>query len=299
MSFGQGIYDSFNREVESMISEGMTINMSMNSEGQGGPTKSLTVTATEEDAEQLAQMLSNAGIASRQMPGHGAEEMFSAGPMDHEESCESCGMQTCGCGDIEEALDENNPDWPTEPTGQEDNINYYDTDGLNGRKTTGQSTVPVLASQNDRQGMAEAMRNTGDDIDDMVEDYLDYLESVGMIRNSREEEKAEILADLDSGVSHSSEIEYALSGTKWDPLAPHSVEEEDSLHRMMEMAGITEAKSEKPDFLDVDDDKNNNESFKDAVDDKKAASNKKVRESVSTVDTMEQNLMRQFSNFKI
>jgi hypothetical protein len=51
--------------------------------------------------------------------------------------------------------------------------------------------------------------------------------------------------------------------------------------------------------LDVDDDKNNNESFKDAVDDKKAASNKKVRESVSTVDTMEQNLMRQFSNFKI
>jgi hypothetical protein len=222
MSFGQGIYDSFNREVESMISEGMTINMSMNSEGQGGPTKSLTVTATEEDAEQLAQMLSNAGIASRQMPGHGAEEMFSAGPMDHEESCESCGMQTCGCGDIEEALDENNPDWPTEPTGQEDNINYYDTDGLNGRKKTGQSTVPVLASQNDRQ-----------------ESYAEA--------------------------------------------------EEDSLYRMMEMAGITEAKSEKPDFLDVDKDGDKKEPFMKAVDDKDADTTNK---------DLEESLMRQLSNFK-
>jgi hypothetical protein len=233
MSFGQGIYDSFNREVESMISEGMTINMSMNSEGQGGPTKSLTVTATEEDAEQLAQMLSNAGIASRQMPGHGAEEMFSAGPMDHEESCESCGMQTCGCGDIEEALDENNPDWPTEPTGQEDNINYYDTDGLNGRKTTGQSTVPVLASQNDRQ-----------------ESYAEA--------------------------------------------------EEDSLYRMMEMAGIAEAKGKKPDFLDVDKDGNKKEPFKKAVDDEKEEKLKEDDDidADTTNKDLEESLMRQLSNFK-
>jgi hypothetical protein len=233
MSFGQGIYDSFNREVESMISEGMTINMSMNSEGQGGPTKSLTVTATEEDAEQLAQMLSNAGIASRQMPGHGAEEMFSAGPMDHEESCESCGMQTCGCGDIEEALDENNPDWPTEPTGQEDNINYYDTDGLNGRKTTGQSTVPVLASQNDRQ-----------------ESYAEA--------------------------------------------------EEDSLYRMMEMAGIAEAKGNKPDFLDVDKDGDKKEPFKKAVDDEKEEKLKEDDDidADTTNKDLEESLMRQLSNFK-
>lgn len=67
-----------------------------------------------------------------------------------------------------------------------------------------------------QSGVAE-MRNTDDPMDDMVEDYLDYLESVGMLHKSREEEKTELLKDLESGVTHSSEIEYALSGTKWDP----------------------------------------------------------------------------------
>lgn len=67
-----------------------------------------------------------------------------------------------------------------------------------------------------QSGVAE-MRNTDDPMDDMVEDYLDYLESVGMLHKSREEEKVELLKDLESGVTHSSEIEYALSGTKWDP----------------------------------------------------------------------------------
>ena len=76
-----------------------------------------------------------------------------------------------------------------------------------------------------KQGVSEQMRNTGDDIDDMVEDYLDYLESVNMMDKSREEEKAEILASLEAGHLHSSEIEYALSGTKWDPLAEQGVTE--------------------------------------------------------------------------
>jgi hypothetical protein len=225
MSFGQGIYDSFNREVESMISEGMTINMSMNTDGQGGPARSLTVTATDEDAEQLAQMLSNAGMSS----AHANQpEMHSS-----DESCGSCGMTECGCGDIEEALDENNPDWPTEPTGQEDNINYYDTDGLNGRKTTGQSTVPVLASQNDRQ-----------------ESYAEA--------------------------------------------------EEDSLYRMMEMAGIAEAKGNKPDFLDVDKDGDKKEPFKKAVDDEKEEKLKEDDDidADTTNKDLEESLMRQLSNFK-
>ncbi len=74
-----------------------------------------------------------------------------------------------------------------------------------------------------KQGVAE-MRNTSDPMDDMVEDYLDWLESVNMLDKSREEEKASILAGLESGVIHSSEIEYALSGTKWDPLAEVSDE---------------------------------------------------------------------------
>lgn len=91
----------------------------------------------------------------------------------------------------------------------------------------GGTTKDVLTSdlQQLGQGVAEAMRNTDDPYDDMVEDYLDYLDSIGELRQSREKEKASILADLDAGYLHSSEIEYALSGTKWDPLAEEQLDE--------------------------------------------------------------------------
>lgn len=153
--FGKGIYDSYNRAVEGMISESMSVNLSMNSDAQGGPSQSLTVTATDEDATMLSELLRNAGI------GHGGEHDHG-----HDEPCETCGMTDCGCGDVEEAVAETQADWPTEPTGQEDNINYYDTDGLNGRKSTGQTTVPVIASQTDRQGAYEGVDGGVDGVGD-------------------------------------------------------------------------------------------------------------------------------------
>jgi hypothetical protein len=58
-------------------------------------------------------------------------------------------MSDCGCGDIDEALAENNPDWPTDQEGTEDAMMY--SGGLNGPKSTGQTTVPVIAGQEDRQ----------------------------------------------------------------------------------------------------------------------------------------------------
>jgi hypothetical protein len=73
--------------------------------------------------------------------GHGDEH--------GEESCPSCGMNDCGCGDIDEALAENNPDWPTDTETSDDALQY--SGGMNGPKSTGQSTIPVLASQEDRQ----------------------------------------------------------------------------------------------------------------------------------------------------
>jgi hypothetical protein len=68
-----------------MISESMNINMSMNNDEHGGPRKSLTVTATDEDAVMLAGLLKMAG-------------------MDHEEPCSTCGSSPCGCDD--EMMDE-------------------------------------------------------------------------------------------------------------------------------------------------------------------------------------------------
>ena len=135
---GKGIYDSMNRELENMIAESMTINMSDSTEGG----KSLTITATDEDALKLGMLLKNAGLGGGD--AHGGD-MHSHG----EEPCATCGMPDCGCDDVQEAVDENSPDYPTNTEQANNNFGY--AGGLDGPKSTGQSTVPVLASQDDRQ----------------------------------------------------------------------------------------------------------------------------------------------------
>jgi hypothetical protein len=139
--FGKGIYDSINRDLEAMIAESMSINMSDSTEGG----KSLTITATDEDALKLGMLLKNAGLG-----GGGEEGSYMGGKT----FCPTCGSGDCGCGDIEKEIDENAPDWPTDEEGTEDAMMY--SGGLNGPKSTGQSTVPVLASQENRQHTYEA-----------------------------------------------------------------------------------------------------------------------------------------------
>jgi len=128
-SFGKGIYDSINRELEEMIAESMNISMNSNSDGANGPTKSLTVTATDEDAAYLAQILKSAGLGGG---SHG--------------DC-GCGDSPCSCGSDAEHVDENKPDWPTNTEYSDDALQY--SGGLNKPKTDvagdGQTTVPVAA----------------------------------------------------------------------------------------------------------------------------------------------------------
>jgi len=199
-SYGKGIYDSLNRDVENAInesmqqlSESMSVNMSDSTEGG----KSLTITATDEDALQLATLLKSAGLGGGDAHGH-------------DEGCSSCGQSPCGCDDEQEVeIDEvsmNEPDYPTNTETSDNSLQY--SGGLDGPKSTGQSTVPVLASQDDRQ--------------------------------------------------HS----YAEA-------------EEDAIKRMMEMAGIKEAK--KPDFPDIDNDGDEKESIEQALKDKQE---KKVDEGI-------------------
>jgi len=139
--FGKGIYDSINRDLEAMIAESMSVNMSDSTEGG----KSLTITASDEDALKLGMLLKNAGLG-----GGGEEGSYMGGKT----FCPTCGSGDCGCGDIEKEIDENAPDWPTDEEGTEDAMMY--SGGLNGPKSTGQSTVPVLASQEERQHTYEA-----------------------------------------------------------------------------------------------------------------------------------------------
>ena len=176
-SYGKGIYDSLNRELEGMISEGMNINMSMNSDANGGPSKSLTVTATDEDAIKLSQLLKSAGLGGGNDQGYGGSGYQSA--------C-GCGTPDCSCGDQEmdeaygdNAVSQNAPDYPTNTETAEDNFEY--AGGLNKPKSTGQTTVPVIASQEERQESYAAEE----------EDAIKRMMEMAGVKKKTDEEKTE------------------------------------------------------------------------------------------------------------
>ena len=124
MQFGKGIYDSMNRELEAMIAESMNVSVNMNSEGPNGPTKSVTVTATDEDADMLSALLTRSGLG---------------GGMSNQDDGYGCAGQ----------VDENEPDYPTDPVASDDALQY--AGGLNKPKSTGQTTTPIIANQDERE----------------------------------------------------------------------------------------------------------------------------------------------------
>ena len=364
MSFGKGIYDSMNRELEQMISESMNISMNMTNDTHDGPSKSLTVTATDEDAVYLGKLLKMSGIGG---------ESGGCG----------CGSSPCSCGSNAEVVDENSPDWPTN-TETSDNALQY-AGGLNKPKSTGQSTVPVLASQDDRQhsyaeaeedalhrmmemagmsqnnrldeGMMDKLKSfavpklmkllgpdaekiasavrqaTGGDLTPSKENAMKVVQALGLDKaaaQGQSPQMAEGIAGNWQGKLVQSLYTLGLLGSAgaaasmWGTVggsfmgvigvlllmfaatffgdAPGQIgtmgnfgnkgtdtnkglddhgmpirTNEDDLARMMEMAGIAEAKGKKPDFLDVDKDGDKKEPFKKAVDDKKE---EKVQESI-------------------
>jgi hypothetical protein len=139
IEFGKGVYESINSRVEKMITEGMNVSVNMSTNEHGELTKNITVSAEGDEAESLAQLLNLAGMSSKQ-------------------SACGCGQTPCGCNTVEEAYGdtdptENKPDYPTdaETTGEDDELLRRWAGGLNKPKSTGQTTVPVIASQTDRQ----------------------------------------------------------------------------------------------------------------------------------------------------
>ena len=249
-SFGKGIYDSLNREIENIIAESMSINASDSTEGG----KSLTITATDEDAMKLASMMRNAGIGGAGAPESGEVEVVGVdspisgdeGHMHDDGACETCGSADCGCGDIEEALDENNPDWPTETEVSDDPFQY--SGGLNKPKTDvagdGQTTVPNTAVHTQDEDELRRLR-----------------EMAGIAVQEQEQVVAVESADEELEESADEELEETV---------------EESLARMRGLAGIKEAA--KPDYVDLDKDGDKEESMKKAADDKEK--DKKVEESI-------------------
>jgi hypothetical protein len=213
MSFGKGIYDSMNRELENMIAESMSINMSDSTEGG----KSLTVTATDEDAMKLAVMLKSAGLG-----GQGRE-------LQSDDTCPTCGSTDCGCGDVHEAVDENAPDYPTNTETARDNFGY--AGGLNKPKASGMATVPVTDIQVDGEDKFATPAH---------EDALRrMMEMSGIKQNELEPWKETMKEEAEEELDESKECSTCHK-------APCACEEsvEESIRRMKEIAGIKEAKKD-------------------------------------------------------
>lgn len=131
--FGKGVYESINNQVEKMIVEGMSINVNVDSNGQ----KSINVSATDEDADKLAEILKMAGIGGQ------------VGGIEEAQVCETCGSAQCECGIMGESEELANS--PDEEYADTDMMTNKLAGGLNKPKTTvagdGQTTIPVTAVQ--------------------------------------------------------------------------------------------------------------------------------------------------------
>ena len=130
MQFGKGVYESLTVKLESMISESISVQENIEECGMEGQEPSITITASGEEAAKLMALLKLAGLEGKQ------------------EVCPTCGSANCQCNE----LDENSPDWPTntEKLEAQPELRTY-SGGLNGPKSTGQTTTPVIASQLRRQ----------------------------------------------------------------------------------------------------------------------------------------------------
>jgi hypothetical protein len=135
MQFGKGVYEgqiaeSYEKKLSAVLTEGMSINASVGEDGR----KSITVSATDEDADQLAAILKMAGMGA-----------------GYKSACPSCGQAPCGC----EALEEELANSPDEEYANTDTMINKLSGGLNRRKTSGQTTLPVIDLNPVRQGVSE------------------------------------------------------------------------------------------------------------------------------------------------
>jgi hypothetical protein len=245
-NYNRGQYDQLGYRIRrgvplnrGLTRESMSINMSDSTEGN----KSLTVTATDDDAMKLAMMLKSAGLG-----GQGRELQSDHMHSHDEEACDTCGMTDCGCGDVQEAVDENAPDWPTNTETSDDALQY--AGGLNKPKTDvagdGQTTVPNTAVHTQDE---DALRR--------------MMEMAGLAEAAKPD-----FLDMDKDGDKEESMKDAVKDKEED-----SVDE--SIQRMREMAGIKEAK--KPDYLDFDKDGDKKEPMTKALKDKEE---KKVDESI-------------------
>jgi hypothetical protein len=155
---GKGIYDSWNREFENLLAESVNVSQESAKMEDGNEEESITINVTGDDVARFKEVLASMGL------GHqGGDAMVEPA---HDDSCHTCGGTPCQCdelgaevvglpGKMEMEIDEadapvsqNSPDYPTNQEESDDALQY--SGGLDGPKSTGQTTIPVVASQEDR-----------------------------------------------------------------------------------------------------------------------------------------------------
>jgi len=118
MKFGGSVYEAYEEQLSAQLNEGMDINVNINSDGK----KTVSVTATDDDANSLAQLLNLAGVEPKEPHHHDAHH-----------------------------VDENAPENAPNPDVLKGADEEQYAGGLNKPKTTGQTTTPVIASQLNRE----------------------------------------------------------------------------------------------------------------------------------------------------
>jgi hypothetical protein len=167
LAYGKGVYESLNAKLESLIKLNESVDVQMaRRDVDGAATESeVIIRASGAEADMVKDLLKNAGLLNY-------ENDILSRKQDHsEESCGSCGHTPCECGtendqevvafelseeDVTVSL--NQPDYPTNGEESDDALQY--SGGLNGPKSTGQTTTPVIASQLQRQATMEDAAET-------------------------------------------------------------------------------------------------------------------------------------------
>jgi hypothetical protein len=135
-------------------------------------------------------------------------------------------MPDCGCGDVQEAVDENAPDWPTNTETSPDALQY--AGGLNKPKTDvagdGQTTTPNQAVHTQEE---DALRR--------------MMEMAGIAQADLEPWKETMKEDAEEDAN---DAENAANDAKAETEEELDEDFLESIQRMREIAGIQEAKKD-------------------------------------------------------
>jgi hypothetical protein len=155
INYGGSIYDSWNRQFETLLSESVNVSQEATKMEDGNEEEAITINVTGDDVARFKEVLASMGLGQQAAPGI---------EVAHDDSCGTCGGTPCQCdeqlanangatmtGELDEAdvtVSQNEPDYPSNEEESDDALQY--SGGLNGPKSTGQTTIPVVASQEER-----------------------------------------------------------------------------------------------------------------------------------------------------